>query len=727
MNSQKVIRKLLPHLSFTIAALCVFGGSFVAGHAQSKWQQQEIFGNSISPRSYFYSDGVVSAPSTLALIDRKLPVNTSTFVSAPNSLKLAWQSVEGGGWDVEITLPAWPNRYIDYRGDTLYLWLYSASAMRGADLPLICLRDAANGFTEKLKLGDFEHDLPAEKWTRVAIPMRRFGSVSVHAFQPDKTNAVVLIQGATDGQPHALLLDDIRIENASEQKASAPPTPKNLRATGYERHVELSWDPVVNDHLANYVIYRSLNGGPFVPVGVQNPETHRAVDFVGEAHASAVYKVTARTSAMRESAMSAEAKASTHPMTDDELLTMVQEASFQYYWDGAEPNSGMARESIPGDPDLIAVGGSGFGIMALIVGADRGFAPRDEIVDRMLRITSYLARADRYHGAWPHFLSGSSGKLLPYFGLYDDGADLVETSFLMQGLLAARGYFNHDTPKERQLRDEITALWRGVEWDWFNATPKHDALYWHWSPNFGFHKANRIGGWNETLMPYLLGIASPTHSIPPSLYYSGWAAEGNPARKFGVPSEAYGLTLTVADPNGTTGPLFFTHYSFMGYDPRGARDKYADYFTNNRNASLIQQRYAIENPHHYKGYGANDWGMSAVTGPHGYRAYHPPSTDDGTLAPTAAMGAYAYTPEASLLALKHFYRDLGPELFDVYGFRNAFNETEDWYSVTELALNQAPQAVMIENGRTGLIWRSFMSNPEIPAMQKAIGLKVSAH
>ncbi len=224
-------------------------------------------------------------------------------------------------------------------------------------------------------------------------------------------------------------------------------------------------------------------------------------------------------------------------------------------------------------------------------------------------------------------------------------------------------------------------------------------------------------------MPYLLGIASPTHPIPASLYYSGWAAEGDAKRKFGTPSEAYGLTLTVADPNGTTGPLFFTHYSFMGYDPRDVRDKYANYFTNNRNASLIQQRYAIANPQHYKGYGENGWGMSAVTGPHGYRAYHPPSTDDGTLAPTAAMGAYAYTPEASLAALKHFYRDLGPELLDVYGFRNAFNETEDWYSVPELALNQAPQAVMIENGRTGLIWRSFMSNPEIPAMQKAIGLK----
>jgi hypothetical protein len=720
---------MLPHLIRTAlnharsaAVVCALSAGLLAAHAQQSWQQQEFFQNSESVHAYFYSEGNASAPSTLELTDKKLPVDTSSFVSAPNSLRLAWQSAPNGAWDVEIRLPSWPNRFIDFSGDTFYLWVYSASAIPAADLPLICLRDTSNGFSVRLKLGDFAHDVTAARWTRVAIPMARFKTASIHPFQTAKMNAIVLLQGAADGARHTLLLDDIRTENAAAQVATAPRPPGDLQAKGYERHVELTWKPVADEHIAEYVIYRSLNGGPFLPVGVQRPSLHRAMDYIGGEHAKAAYKVSARTSAMRESAMSNEAGATTHPMSDDELLTMVQEASFQYYWDGADPASGMARESIPGDPDLIAVGGSGFGIMAMVVGADRGFAQRDEIVDRMLHITAYLARADRFHGAWPHFLSGSTGHISTFFGLYDDGADLVETSFLMEGLLTARGYFTRDTPKERQLRDEITTLWRGVEWDWFNATPKHDAIYWHWSPDFGFHTANRVGGWNETLMPYLLGIASPTHPVPASLYYSGWASEGAPARKYGVPSQAYGIPMAVSDPNGTTGPLFFTHYSFMGYDPRGVRDKYANYFVNNRNLSLIQQKYAIENPRHYAGYGANSWGMSAVTGPHGYRAYHPPSQDDGTLAPMAAVGAYAYTPEPSLAALKHFYRDVGAPLWDIYGFRNAFSVTEDWYATGELALNQGPQTVMIENGRTGLIWRSFMSNPEMPAMQKAIGL-----
>ncbi len=244
--------------------------------------------------------------------------------------------------------------------------------------------------------------------------MARFKSASIHPFQPARMNAIVLLQGAADGSRHTLLLDDIRVENAAAQGATAPRAPSDLQAKGYERHVQLTWKPVADEHIAQYVIYRSLNGGPFLPVGVQRPDLHRAMDYIGDPHAKATYKSErANVGDARVRDVERSRRASTHPMSDDELLTMVQEASFQYYWDGAEPTSGMARESIPGDPDLIAVGGSGFGIMALIVGADRGFAPREEIVDRMLRITAYLARADRFHGAWPHFLSGSTGHILP--------------------------------------------------------------------------------------------------------------------------------------------------------------------------------------------------------------------------------------------------------------------------------------------------------------------------
>ena len=706
-----------------LVGVCLFFGAPASSAAQADWSQRVFFENSLSADSFFYSLGNISAPSTLELVDKKLPLDFAHFISGPNSLKLHWRSMPAGGWDVELRLETWPNRTIAFDGDSLYLWLYSAAPLSAADLPEIALSDTTNSFTGRLLLADFTPDLPADKWTRVRIPLARFHSSSVHTFDSHRLNAIIVSQGPPDGAGHTLLIDDIRIENVADQASHAPATPDGLHARGFERHVELTWAPVEDPSVAQYVIYRSVQGESFRAIGIQRPGIQRYEDFVGDPHWTARYKISARTSSLAESPLSTAVEASTHTMTDDELLSMVQEASFRYYWDGAEPHSGMARESMPGGDDIVAVGASGFGIMAMIVAADRGFAPREQIVERLLRITDFLAHADRFHGAWPHYLSGSTGKMLPVFGMYDDGADLVETSFLMEGLLAARGYFTRDDPAEGRLRDQITALWKGVEWDWFRATPNKDALYWHWSPDYAFHIANRLQGWNEVMITYMLAIASPTHPVPASLYYTGFTAEGNPAHSYGKGQTYYGIPVAMNYVPGSAGPLFFTDYSFMGYDPRGVRDKYADYFVNNRNESLVQQRYAMENPKHFKGYGADDWGFSAVTGPYGYREYKASTEDDGTIAPTAAVNAYAYTPEQSMLAIRHFYRDLGAHLWDVYGFRNAFNQTEDWYSPDELGLNQGPQTVMIENGRTGLVWRSFMSNPEIRAMQRNIGLQ----
>jgi hypothetical protein len=361
--------------------------------------------------------------------------------------------------------------------------------------------------------------------------------------------------------------------------------------------------------------------------------------------------------------------------------------------------------------------------MSLIVGADRGFITRQQAIDRLLRITAFLDTADRYHGAWPHFLSGSTGHTLPVFGMFDNGADLVETSFLMEGLLSARQYFKGDSPSERELYKRITNLWQTVDWNWFRATPKRDALYWHWSPDYSFYIANRLTGWNEVMITYLEAIASRSHGIPGSDYYSGWAGEGI-GNQYANGKTYYGITLPVG--GGTGGPLFFTDYSFMGYDPHGRRDKFADYFENNRDQALINQEYCIHNPHHWKGYGADTWGLTAVDGPDGYVPYEPTQDlDDGTIAPTGAISAFAYTPEPSMLALKHFYRDLGAQVWGIYGFRDAFNLQENWYSGITMGLNQAPMAVMIENYRTGLVWRSFMANPEIQPMLSAAGFTAS--
>ncbi len=703
-----------------------------AARADQHFSDEVFFDTSLARASYPYSAGQGTGGSALALVDGKLPATAERFVSGPNALRLAWTSAPGGNWSAEIRSYRWRNRPARWAGTTLYAWAWSDTALPAAALPQVAVADLDGASTGPRPLAAFVRGLPARRWTRIAIPLTRFASNSIRRFDPARLGMIVLSQGAAaDARPHTILLDDLRLQ-PDPGAATAPPAPAGLTATGYERHVLLTWRGVADPGLAQYVIERSLNGGGWTPVGVQRAGVTRYSDWIGDPHARAAYRVSARTAALATSAPSPVATARTRPMRDDELLTMVQEASFLYYWDAAEPHSGMARESQPGDDDVIALGASGFGVMAMIVAAERGFVPRRETVARLLTITAFLARADRFKGAWPHFLSGRTGRAVPmigaYFGIYDDGADLVETAFLIQGLLAARGYYTRDTPEERELRARITRLWEGVDWDGFRATPRKDALYWHWSPNYGFKIANRLEGWNEVMIAYLLAIASPTHPAPASIYDTGYTRVGG-AEPYGVPRTYFGITTTQSfypptpTSPGSTGPLFFSHYSFMGYDPRGVRDRFSNYFVANRALARISQAYAIANPLGMKGYGADSWGLTAVDGPDDlYHEYKPYLEDDGTLAPTGAVASYPYTPEASLRAIRHWYRDLGADLWDIYGFRDSFNQRWDWASGITMGLNQAPQTVMIENGRTGLVWRAFMANPEIPAMQKKIGL-----
>jgi hypothetical protein len=720
IESRSLIRLVLALLLFwTTAAV-----------ADQHYSDEVFFDTALSSGSYHYSSGQASGASRIALVDGKLPITTAHFISGPNALRLAWTSAKGGNWSAEIDSYRWRNRPTRWAGTTLYLWAWSDAPIAARDLPQLALvqaleKDWSNNPTAPLPLADFTGDIPARRWVRIAIPLTRFQPTGIGGFDPSRVRSLVLSQGAAvDGKAHQLILDDLRLQ-PDPGPSAMPPAPAGLTATGYERHVLLQWQSDPDPDIAQYVVYRSLDGGAWKPVGVQRAGVTRYVDWVGRPNARALYRISARTSALAESPQSNQAAAATHPMTDDQLLTMVQDASFHYYWDAAEPNSGMALESQPGDDDMVALGASGFGVMAMIVAADRGFVPREAAVQRMLKITRFLEHADRFHGAWAHFMSGRTGRAIPHFQIYDDGADLVETSFMMQGLLAARGYYTRDTPDERELRARITKLWEGVDWDWFRATPTRDALYWHWSPDYGWEIHFRLEGWNEVMITYLLAVASPTHPVPPSIYYTGYtghAGYGTPRTYFGITTTQSYIPPSKTSP-GSTGPLFFTHYSYLGYDPRGVRDRYSDYFKSNRALARISQAYSIANPLHFKGYGADSWGLTAVDGPDDeYHEYKPFLTDDGTIAPTGAVSSYAYTPQASLAAIKHWYRDLGEQLWGIYGFRDAFNQQEDWYSGITMGLNQAPQTVMIENGRTGLVWRAFMSNPEIREMQRKLGL-----
>lgn len=510
----------------------------------------------------------------------------------------------------------------------------------------------------------------------------------------------------------------------SHGQAPSPPS-FSVKAVGHDSRIDLRWERTHQTDAVGYFVSRSERPeGPFQRLHTEPHETNVYSDFVGENGRTFFYRVQrVAQETEKPEAFAPTVTATTCDMSDDALLTSIQEATFRYFWDYAHPVSGLAYERgrtgrLPSDGKrrACASGGTGFGLMAIMVGADRGFVSRDEAARRILKIVTFLQdRAERFHGAWPHWLDGETGRTIPFsVSNHDDGADLVETSYLIQGMLTVRQYFDGASDIEREIRERITGLWHQVEWDFFLRHENSRRLYWHWSPRYGWKVNLAIVGYNECMITYLLAIASPTHAIPSECYDEGWAS--NPRYENG--HSYFGHKQWVGPPMG--GPLFWTHYSFLGFDPRNKRDRYCDYFENSRNIALIHREYCRQNPEQHRGYSDLAWGLTASDIKGGYRA-NAPGRDDGTIAPTAAISSMPYTPSASIAAMKHFYHRYGDRLWGEFGFRDAFNPTQDWFAETYIAIDQGPIVCMIENYRTQLCWRMFMSNSEIDPMLRSIG------
>lgn len=411
-------------------------------------------------------------------------------------------------------------------------------------------------------------------------------------------------------------------------------------------------------------------------------------------------------------------------ISDEALLDSVQRRTFMYFWDGAEPVSGMARERFHVDGDyplndknVVTSGGSGFGIMAILAGIDRGYVTREQGLERMTKIVNFLEKADSFHGVFPHWWYGETGKVRG-FSEKDNGGDLVETSFLMQGLLAVHQYYAKGNDTEKALAVRIDTIWRNVDWNWHRNS--QNVLFWHWSPNHSWEMNFPIRGYNECLITYVLAACSPTHGVPAEVYHEGWADSG----KIIEPHEVEGYNLNMHyQSNSGVGPLFWAHYSFLGLNPTGLKDKYADYFQEMKNYTLTNRAYCIRNPKGYKGYGENSWGLSASYSVKGYAAHEPDENGDyGVIAPTAALSSIVYTPEESMKVMRNLY-NIGDKVWGQYGFYDAFSETDNWYPQRYLAIDQGPVAIMIENYRSQLLWKLFMGHPDVQNGLKKLGFE----
>jgi hypothetical protein len=421
---------------------------------------------------------------------------------------------------------------------------------------------------------------------------------------------------------------------------------------------------------------------------------------------------------MKPSPHPVRSRAAPRPLSDEALLDLVQRRSFHYFWEGAHPASGLARDrngvGLDQRDDVVAIGGSGFGVMAILVAAERLWISRADALARLALMLDLLERAPCFHGAFPHFMNGRTGVVIP-FSRKDDGGDLVETALLFQGLLCARQYFDARDPLEARLRERITNLWLDVEWSW-HKRDSANVLTWHWSPNNGFSLAHEIRGWNECLVVYALAAASPRYPIDAAVYDEGWAQ----GRSFLNGRDYYGVELPLGPDFG--GPLFFSHFSFCGLDPRGLRDAYADYWTQNSRHVEINVQHCVRNPNGYAGYGEDCWGLTASDDPSGYRA-HAPDEDTGVIAPTAALSSIVYAPDAALRAMRRFYERYGDRLWGRFGFADAFCPSGEWFSDHYYAIDQGPIVAMIENYRSGLLWRLFMRDPDVRAGLRRLGFR----
>jgi hypothetical protein len=702
-------------------ASLIVSASFILASFASAQNSIVIFKESVSGDEYHDASwGYYSAPSFLELAHTdKFPVDTEHPYQGSHSVRLHWNSKAGGDWGIAIASSGWPGHDVTAY-DSIRYWINAPEAIPQDALPDLLIEDTANKKSTKVWLGDHFGgvDGDAAAWQKVTVP--------ISAFQPGtqkcnftRIKTLFHVQKNADGVEHTAWLDDIRFVKAGPAP-ELPSKPLNLSATGYDSRIDLVWDLNPETELSGYAVYRSgSREGPYEKLDDQDPFTCVYCDFTGQNGLTYHYFIIALNDLYEESPPSDTVSASTYQMTDEELLTSVQEAAFRYFYHFGHPASGLAREgSLTGD--VCTSGGTGFGLMTLAVGAERGFAPRDSVASRVLKMLRFLQTScTRYHGAWSHWINGATGAIIP-FSENDDGADLVETAYLIQGMLTIRQYFDRSNLVENEIRQRATQMWEAVEWDWFRRTPDGTQLFWHWSPTKGWVMNMPIVGFNETLIVYILAIASQTHGVPASLYDTGWAGHPNYANG----NSYYGYKLWVGWPYG--GPLFFTHYSFLGFNPAGKRDRFCDYFENNRNIALIHRAYAIDNPKGHAGYDSLTWGLTASFNPWGYSAHEPMNNDNGTIAPTAAICSMPYTPVESLQALKNFYFKYGSRLWGEFGFYDAFNPGQDWFASFYIAIDQGPMVPMIENHRTGLCWRLFMRNPEIRTLLQTFGWTDSA-
>ena len=630
----------------------------------------------------------------------KVPCVTDSYKGS-SALKFNYTSSSDGNWKVTVYRKSWSLADIT-SSDSISFYIYSEEDFPSEALPKIAVKanqkSGGDNTTALYPLSDYNQDVVAGQWTQIRFPLSVvFNDDQNSDLDFTQTKGIVFNQSETNNSSRLAYIDEI----TTYEYLEFVPIVTEFNATGYDSHVELTWNIPQED--LNYRIEASFDGGNTYELRTETDENF-LLDFIPESARNSTIQYRIYTIAGGNQSEAVTNQASVRDFTDDELLDMVQQYTFRYFWEGSHQASGMSKERATGT--VVASGASGMGLMTMIVAHERNYHSQEEVKDRIIKMLDFLDTCDRHHGVWSHWYNGDTGASRP-FSTKDDGGDLVETSFVASALIALKNYFSGNDNKSVQIREKADELWRGIEWTWHQKDGENQ-LYWHWSPNYNFEMNMRIRGWNESLITYIMAASSPTYGITKEVYDNGWANNGGmvDSRSF------YGYEISLAPDYG--GPLFWIHYTHLGIDPHNLYDAYADYWEEHVNTVKIHHTYAVNNPKGHTNYSEKCWGLTSSDDPDkGYSSHKPLYEDNGTIAPTAALASMPYAPEESMKALKYFYRERGSDLFGRYGFYDAFNDNQNWVKHDYLGIDQGPIVIMLENYRTGLLWENVMNDIEV--------------
>lgn len=403
------------------------------------------------------------------------------------------------------------------------------------------------------------------------------------------------------------------------------------------------------------------------------------------------------------------AAAPAQALTTPALLDTLQYSAFKYFWLEANPVNGLIKDrSASWSPCSIA--SAGFGLTAICIGIDRGWVTREAGRARVLATLNTFWNGPQgtdaagtigYQGFFYHFLDMNTATRV-----WDSELSSIDTALLLAGMLEARQYFDTADPLDVEVRTLVDNIYRRVNWEFMRNSGS--ALRMGWKPGTGFAGFGNWIGYNEAMIMYILALGSPTYPVPTTCW-NVWVSGYNWATYYG---QSY-----VVFP-----PLFGHQYSHCWIDFRYIQDPYMafrgiTYFENSRRATYAARSYCIDNPFGWVGYGENEWGLTASDDPWGYLAHGAPpaQNDNGTITPTAAASSIVFAPEIVIPTLHHFFDAYGPQLWGSYGFKDAFNRTQNWWATDVIGIDQGPIIIMIENYLTRSVWNRFMQNADIQA------------